>query len=525
MGIRVHSDHPLPPDIQTPEAFIEKSLSDLFWFCAFVLRHGKRIQYRDLGPIHMKLCDFLSFKTNPVKQKLVLMHRDALKSTIGRGLMIQEFLGACVRKDEALFGIVCGLIELAGDHLEAIQNEIFGNEYIQAYFRGYVPRKRDECRAWGRESFRWKNLGIDTGSLKKSLSGKHYRGVWNDNLVNEVNYATPDLRKWVVNRWQSQEPLLSEDAWELVSETPWETDDVSGVILDPNGQFDYKKLYRNPGFQFISETGYAVFSCPVRYADGTLVFPQKIDEVYLERKRRKMGSLLYNRMYELQPILSDEYMIKPAWIQHFKDLPDNFIRIIAVDCSGTKGNESTASGVSIVEWDENENAYVDYAEKRQVTPVQLFNWICEEWDRSKEKGREPTYVLIEREKYGIFLMDLIANERPDIRALTIPLHGASRRDRHFTLIAPFENGQVRLREGMKQLEEELKNLRPGKTKDVDLVDTLFLQMQGKMVPRKGLHLTTDEKKEKDELEEFRRQIQGSLTSRHGSIQAFASRYF
>lgn len=479
----------LPPELETPQAFIDKCLTDSLFFVTFVMRHGKKKEYRDLNRIHAQLLRFLDPILNPIAQKLALMCRDSLKSTVGRGFFIQQFLKLSVSGVEGLLGLVTGQADLSAEHLQIIEHEILTNQIIQAFFAGYVPRSEKDAESWNDEKIRWGKMGVDIGSMKKTLSGRHYLGIWNDNLMNEVNARTYDGRQAVVNLWRAQEPLLTDEAWELVTETPWEADDISGHILDPeNLNFDYAALRGKSPAIFVADSGYAVFSCFARNERGELNFPEKLTEKYLQRKLVKQGFYLYSRMYDGQIVSSEERLFSRPDIIYYETLPENTFRNIAVDCSGTTGRESTPTGVVVGDWDEEATLNVPSAEKRKLDPMGVFRWVTKIWDESVEQGRRPLWLLIEHEKYGIFLKSLLENERPDIRVRLVHLRGVPQPDRIHSLKPEFQRGKIRLRRGLRDLEVEILGFRRGRAKEKQieaaLLDCLYLHMDSKYVPKK-----------------------------------------
>lgn len=512
-AVRLSSDADLPAYIKTPDQFIDRTLNDLFFVCNNVLRHKKKVLYRDLNWIHLALCDFIDYKKNPVLQKLVIMFRDALKSAIGRGLMVQHFLRAAVEETEGLEAIICGRNELGEEHLEFIANEILTNELIQAYFHGYVPTKADDARRWAGGKIRWKKWGIDVGSLKKSLTGKHYLGAWTDNFCDEINTTTAELRRSVNQRWQAQESVLAENAWELVTETPWEPDDLSGIILDPRGKFDYRKIYRKPCHTFISSTGYAVFSCPCRGEDGKPVFPEKVDEAYLERKKSKQGSRLYNRMYELQPNDEEEKLIPSRWMDYYDILPRNYVRLLGVDMAGTKAKESSWTGFADGEWDDHEHLFLRDAYKKKYAPMEVYQEICDKWDAAEKEKRPYTYVVAEREKYAIFLEDLFRTLRPDVYIITLALKGMPRPRRHHSLQPWYERGAVKARRGLTDYEDQIGALKQTDTEDEnkDIVDAVFMVIEGRIIPKHGMESPEEEPPIVDP--DFKKQVMGDVHQR------------
>ena len=485
MQVQTHTSADLPSYLTNREEFIHKCLTDLWFFCGFVLRHGKKIYYRDLNHIHRMLCDWLDRDPNP--QKLNLMSRESLKSMIGRGRMIQKFLDLCVQDTEGMLAIITGNIKLAWKHLQFITNEILTNEYIQKYFKGYVPTKETDAESWSKDLILWRNIGIEIGSEKKSLSGGHYLGAWTDNFMNEINTKTYETCETSVNMWQEQESLLSAGAWELVSETPWRRNDISGVILEPNPEkrFDYGRLHKKSPALFISKTGYSVFSCFIRDNKGNLNFHPIHTEEYLKRKRKKQGSFIFSRMYEGQ-IQDKESHPFSGLIRHYTQLPFNHVRNICVDCAGTKEKHSSYSAISIGDTDEYGVMHIPYAEKRKVSPMELKRWVVDIYDKCKEEGRKATIVAIEKEKYGIFLKAILEEERPDIPILPVKLTGQSKSGPDGKLIslqARFEDGKILLGPGLMDLENEINEFHLDKTEGVDLLDTLYLQFEAQIIPK------------------------------------------
>ncbi len=481
--VHLQANFGLPEEIRTPKDFVEISLEDGFFFCSFVLRHGKKREYHDLNRIHLKACDWLIH--DPTPQKLLCMNRDSLKSTIGRGLMGQKFLKHSYAHDEALLGIITGEETLSAEHLAIIEQEILTNELIQAFFAGYVPTKPSDAEAWNSDMIRWGRVGIDIGSLRKTLTGRHYAGIWSDNIMNEVNSATPELRKWAVRRWRSQEPLMAENAWEWVFETPWEPDDVSGVILDPDGRFDYRKLHRKSPAMFVTETGYSVFSCFVRDENGQLNFPERLTEDYLARKKRKMGSFLYARQYEGQIVSDDEQVFQRRLIQHFASRPRYFSRNLVIDCSGTTSAQSTPTAMSDLEWDENGIGHLVWADDFKIDVLDLKRKVCERFDDAKKEGRPYDQVGVEWEKYGIYLVTELQSERRDIPLVPLRLLGRTRDDRILPLQGLYESCKIVSAPGLNKYEDQLIAYRRGKKdQETGILDTIAHQLDIRLIPKR-----------------------------------------
>lgn len=503
----------LPPGMKAkdPQWWRDMMLSDLFFLCKVILHHGKKQEYRDLNDVHRKLCDFLSFEKNPIPQKLVLMFRDGLKSSIARAMVIQDFLRCCYERREFKEFYYSGVFELAQDQLERIVKEILENQLIQAFFQKYIPsRKQDfDICAVEKGRIRYGGMEIELGSPDKPLTGFHFNKGINDNLVTVTNSATANMRNKIVKLWQQQESILVENAPEIVFETTWYPDDVAGTILNPEGKFDFSRLRRRPCYTFISDMGYAVFSCPAASGEGKIgkpVFPEKVDQKYLERKRAKQGAAIYSAMYELQPIAEGDAVFRNSWIRDYMTLPNPFIRNLTIDMSGTKGRESTHSAISIGEWSAEAILHIPYAEKRKVSPMELVAWYRELLDQCEREQRPIFATGIEREKFGIFLADYLLRQpwSKHLNIQTIPLNGIPRPDRMFTLQAPLENGQILLKPGLNDLKDEIRTYYRDKNTNVDLLDTLYLHQRIKMLPKKGIFLPAEKQDENDFVAQVRK---------------------
>jgi len=478
-------------DAKTASEWRQSCLDDLFFLCSFVFHHGKKREYRDLNQIHLELCDFLDDKR--FLQKLVLMFRDGLKSSMARAKVIQWFLRKLAAEEEGKAFYYSGVFELAQDQLGRIVKEIVENDLLQALFKDVIPRKKsdfDYC-AVTEGKIRFHKAEIDIGSPDKALAGHHYDLGINDNLMNEVNTRSDKMRKTIVKDWQHQESMLAERAEEVVFETPWFPDDVSGIILDPDALFDYRKLWRRPCHRFISETGYAVFSCPAAKGEGRIgipVFPEKVDAEYLERKRRKQGPAIYGAMYDLQPVSEQEAVYRPSWIRHYTELPYPFYRTLTIDCAGTKGRESSPSAISIGDWDPDGRLHIVYAEKRKVSHMERYYWFLNLLESCFEEKRPVMGVGIEKEKYGDAMDSMLRafkiDEKYKFVLNLVPIE-KSRPDRLASMQSEYELGKILSKPGLEDYEKEVRSYYRDKVMGVDILETIYLHSKIKMIPKKA----------------------------------------
>ena len=534
--IKIVSDYDdTPAHLQDSNWWTKMLLEDLFFLNSVGLRFGKKgKEYRDLNWIHKELCDFIDFRTTPYLQKLILMFRDGLKSSNMRGFVAQWFLRKRVTDHPGKIFLFSGNFDLAQDHLERVVRELLENRLLRAFFGKLLPdsKKDFDVLALDKGKLRYKGLEIDLGSPEKSLTGHHYEGGINDNLVNEVNSQSEDSREKTHRRWRQQESILAEESWELVFETPWWPDDVSGRMLCPDEtqQFDYSTLYRKPALKFMSDSGYYVFSCPCRNEDGEPVFPEKTDEKYLARKKKKQGEYLYNALYELQPVIEQDVVLKARWIQHYDTLPANHIRNLTIDCSGTKKKESTYTAMVLGDWDEVGTLHIPYAEKRKLDPCEVRDWALELIDMCDKEGRPITYIGIESEKYGIFLADVFKELDLEPIITLIDIHNIPKDTRLSELVAKYQDVRILSKKGLTDYEHEVKTYYRGKKKGVDILDAVQMQWRIQLLPQKlktmwgAENLLITSKPSPPVPQDFLDQLERDRQSRIGHLQRAASTF-
>ena len=482
------------PDIQeNPGWWINKILTDLFFLCKFVLHHGKKKEYRDLNWLHKRLCDFLV--KNPALQKLILMFRDSLKSSIARALMLQWFLQKAYAREAGNGFIYSGVFDLAQDHAEKIIKELLSNQILQYLFYylpvrldkpSYIPHKKQDFNviALDKGKIRYKRIEIDIGSPEKSLTGHHYEIGIIDNAVNEVNSQNTEGRAKIVKRWQQQEAIFCEDAREFIFETTWWIDDLAGMILHPEAKFDFSRIRRKAAYEFVSDTGYAVFSCTSRDENGNPVFPEKTDEKYLQRKRVKMGSYLYSALYDLQPVPEEAIEIKKEWVIHYEEDPPVFISNMMIDCAGTKAKQSSYSAISIGDWNEEGKLHIAFAGKWKLYPMELYEKMIKIYEERAEMGR-PIYLIgVEKEKYGIFLHDLVKVNNPRLPITLLDIKNIPRPTRNKSVVVHYESGNIKSKPGLKDYEDEVLSWYMDKERGTDIFDTIYYHYQIKTVPAK-----------------------------------------
>lgn len=203
-------------------------------------------------------------------------------------------------------------------------------------------------------------------------------------------------------------------------------------------------------------------------------------------------------------------------MDYYDLLPKNYVRLLGVDMAGTKAKESSWTGFADGEWDENEHLFLRDAYKKKIAPMEAFTEICNRWDAADKEKRPYTYVVVEREKYGIFLEDLFRSLRPDVYVITLGLKGMPRPRRHHSLQPWYERGAVKARRGLTDYEDQIGSLTQKDTEDenMDIVDAVFMVIEGRIIPKRGMEPPQPEEPIVDP--EFKKQVMGDIQQKDGS---------
>jgi hypothetical protein len=231
-------------------------------------------------------------------------------------------------------------------------------------------------------------------------------------------------------------------------------------------------------------------------------------------------------MYDLQPVSEQEAVYKPSWIRHYAELPANFIRSLTIDLAGTKGRESSMTGISIADTDSDGRLHVVYAEKKKLDPMEGYKWFISLIDQCIEEKRPVSIVGIESEKYGIYMTSLLdVNRVPKEKGFMlclVPIEGVPRPVRLSSLQVPYETGKIvsnpLLKDG--DYEKEIRSYYRDKIQGVDILETIFLHFKVQMIPKRMNIVRPAEIVEDAFIRQIRRDRMGA-----DSFRQFVSRSF
>ncbi len=178
------------------------------------------------------------------------------------------------------------LAEIKG-HLEG--NEQFREIYHTLYASYPDDLKRDNI--WTDSSINIsarkrarKEPTVMTSGVDKSINGMHFDLIIMDDLMSEQNITTKEQIDKVINHYKLSFSLLDPGCPLIVIGTRWDYNDVYQYILDnesKNFNILVRKAY-NP--------------------DGSLFFPERLTEEFLQKTKETQGSYLFSCQYLNEPV-------------------------------------------------------------------------------------------------------------------------------------------------------------------------------------------------------------------------------
>ena len=276
-----------------------RALTDFYFFCNKVLHYDLMVPH-----VHEEMCNFLVHdiprESNEQSTKILLEARGTFKSTIGT---VAYPLWRLVRNPDLTILLNNEKQQRVADFLRAIKNHITDNDAFITLFgdlscQGKMGKRWNENRidiatrkVWGA------NPSIDTASVTSSTVGKHADLIINDDLVGESNVGT-------------QDQLAKVD--EFVKNL--------GAVLNPGGEMNFigtrwhhMDTY-NTQMEHIKTLGkHAKADVLIRSAyndDGTLFFPERLSETFLNAQRVKLQTYFFSCTPKETPILMGDWNFK-----------------------------------------------------------------------------------------------------------------------------------------------------------------------------------------------------------------------
>lgn len=401
-------------------------------------------------------------KSSTKNRQLLLIPREHLKTsvfTIGRS--IQEILNnpniSILIVNEIIGNSIKMAAELKAYLTRTALADLFGS-FVPLDDR---PWRQDEFTIAQRTSAD-KTPTITCAGVGTALTSQHYDKIVADDILSRDSVNTSEQIQKTRNFYSDLLDLQKKPNGKLcVIGTRWHDSDLYGQILDD-------PIER------------ALFDVHVRAATddatltGKVIFPKKFNSQILADLRASKGSYDFSCQYFNQPVPSDTQHFKPP-VRYWDSIPTRAIRMITVDPAPPDPDVSGDPDYNVItacRFTKANQLIVEEYRRGRFSPSQVINHVFDMW------GKSPTlYVGVESviyQKVLIHLLDLECKKRGVFLRIVPIIPHKSKFQRIMGLQPLWESGNILLKRGMIELEDEFSRFPRGKHDDI--LDTLAMQL-------------------------------------------------
>lgn len=279
--------------------------TDLFFLCREILNYSKMEEH-----VHQELCDYTtSILPNPPEPQcpmepdfdprknllLLLMPRGTFKSSVVTiGFALQYILNdpdCRILLDSETFSKSKAFLREIIGHLTGNENY---REIFKAIHGMYPFEKKSMAKLWTDSEIilpcrkrERKEPTISCAGIDVTKNGMHYDLIICDDLHSEKNVTNKEQILQVIEHYKLAFSLLDPGQPMIVIGTRWHELDLYGHIID----------FEKEDFNILKKSAYK--------EDGSLFFPEVLNEKELDKIRRRQGPSIFSKQYLNEPV-SDE---------------------------------------------------------------------------------------------------------------------------------------------------------------------------------------------------------------------------
>ena len=187
--------------------------------------------------------------------------------------------------------------------------------------------------------------------------------------------------------------------------------------------------------------------------DGSLYFPERLTQEFLDQSRRQMGSYLFSNQYLNVVIPEEDRRFRKEWLKYTTQIPANCYSFGFIDPAIGQKKTSDYTGIAIISVDHLGTWYLKEASRQRLTPTQIVDKafaLCENYQLEA--------LGVESVAYQEALLYMI-HEEMGRRQKTIPMKDikhtrTSKETRILGLVPRFEWSRIFCYPGLLDFEEE-----------------------------------------------------------------------
>ena len=145
----------------------------------------------------------------------------------------------------------------------------------------------------------------------------------NDDLIKNRQEADSQTIRDTIWNWYTSTAYsrLSEGGGMIIMMTPWQSDDITGRIID--------RMKKGAGDNFTVFEFPAIATKDEKYRKiGEPLHPERFSLAKLEQIRKTVGIRDWSALYQQNPIPDEGGLFKPNWIQYYDELPRHYDKAV-----------------------------------------------------------------------------------------------------------------------------------------------------------------------------------------------------
>lgn len=392
---------------------------DTYYLCKHILQYNKLNE-----TFHRAVCMFHDLHLQ--ENQLHLHPRGHYKSTI---FTVAAKTRLVLLNPEIRILILTNTQGNAESFLKEIKEHFISNEkFTTLYPEHAITRRKDQGRAdyftTPARQKKWIRMpSIQASSVGTGYVSRHYDFIHYDDIVDNKNISTPEMRQKILDEYSSSLALCDGKTvtglpWHHVVGTRWHMDDAYHHMIEMNKNSDPTM------FHVLITAAYRKIQDEKTGTWNTeLLFPEEFTMEGLDQRRKScelQGNNLFSCNYLNNPIPSDNRPMDPEYLKLYKNEDLNgtpLHTVITVDPSPSdKVQRGDPTVISVFSMDADSNIYVRQvrrgwwnlngiiqqifeaqaqfgANQVGVESVSFSKWLC--WSLDQEKMNRRQHFIIE----------------------------------------------------------------------------------------------------------------------------------
>lgn len=305
--------------------------------------------------VHGKLCKIVQDITH--LEKLLLLPRGTFKTSL---VTISRTIQLLINNPNLRICIDSETYENSKKYLKEIREQFEFNRELRLLYGNFVAKRGwlDESITVAKRTEIHKEPSVDIMSVDTVKVGMHYDYIFCDDLHSDKNTGTSEQIQKVIDHYKLLLSILEPGGGQIIIGTHWHFRDLYQYIIDR----EEKVTDESKKTQIYIESAVKTESVSFPIPGKDLFFPQRLTSDFLEERRNKMGSYLFNNQY-LNRIVNpeDAYFRNINYYNNFDEVPKKLYIICTLDPAISEKKSADYTAIPIVGIDTQNNFWVlDY---------------------------------------------------------------------------------------------------------------------------------------------------------------------